>query len=392
MTALNIPAQTMPPRPGATMADATRKQGGAEFGRLMATANSRAQQDKPAPAQPCGEEDCAQQIPIRSDSGQEELRPEVDHPPHPREADAGPAVHNIRTDDEACKVLRADLLSPEWSEAESDYSDEPVAHGAVLPQQMLTDPVPDGEQADPVAPAPDDGPELAPNGPATMHRADALELVRNGSKPDARSPEQPNPQPTGEFMQQRNLQRNTSVAWPEADMPASTATPDSKTFPDPLIGFAATAPPPRDLAATHDLLAATRAAASPEPHRQIADAIVRTRSGQVEIMLDPVELGRVTVLLGEDGNPGRIAVFVERPETLELIRRHSDQLLRDLRENGMPDAQLGDLRQDGSGNRRESALPPAARDRPAAQDQHAPERATRPPARAVTLTRLDIRF
>lgn len=147
MTALNIPAQTMPPRPGATMADATRKQGGAEFGRLMATANSRTQQDKPAPAQPCGEEDCAQQNPIRSDSGQEELRPEVDHPPHPREADAGPAVHNIRTDDEACKVLRADLLSPEWSEAESDYSDEPVAHGAVLPQQMVIDPVSDGEQA-----------------------------------------------------------------------------------------------------------------------------------------------------------------------------------------------------------------------------------------------------
>ena len=37
-----------------------------------------------------------------------------------------------------------------------------------------------------------------------------------------------------------------------------------------------------------------------EPLRQIADAIVRTRDGVVEITLDPIELGRVTVTLAMD--------------------------------------------------------------------------------------------
>ncbi|SHM09341.1 hook-length control protein FliK [Paracoccus solventivorans] len=128
-----------------------------------------------------------------------------------------------------------------------------------------------------------------------------------------------------------------------------------------------------------------------EPYRQIADAIVRTSSGQVEITLDPIELGRVTVLLGEDGNPGRLALLVERPETLELIRRHSDQLLRDLRENGMPDAWLEDLRQDDSANQRDN--PPQTSGQPEGESPSAiqPLLAAET-ARPVALGQLNIRF
>lgn len=79
------------------------------------------------------------------------------------------------------------------------------------------------------------------------------------------------------------------------------------------------------------------------PHRQLADAIVRTREGRIEILLDPVELGRVTVTLGTD-DQGGLGIVTERPETRDLIHRHSEQLLRDLRENGMPDARLDFLR------------------------------------------------
>lgn len=79
------------------------------------------------------------------------------------------------------------------------------------------------------------------------------------------------------------------------------------------------------------------------PHRQLTDAIVRTREGRIEILLDPVELGRVTVMLGTD-DQGGLGIVAERPETRDLIHRHSEQLLRDLRENGMPDARLDFLR------------------------------------------------
>lgn len=86
-----------------------------------------------------------------------------------------------------------------------------------------------------------------------------------------------------------------------------------------------------------------------EPHRQIADAIVRTQDGRIEILLDPIELGRVTVTLGSDDGQG-LGITAERPETLDLIRRHSDMLLRDLRDSGMPDARLDFLRQDSRTN------------------------------------------
>lgn len=150
------------------------------------------------------------------------------------------------------------------------------------------------------------------------------------------------------------------------------------------------APLSRDGPAAGTDSVALRLPTQAEPHRQIADAIVRTRSGQVEITLDPVELGRVTVLLGEDGNPGRLALLVERPDTLELIRRHSDQLLRDLRENGMPDARLEDLRRDDSasqGNGPQARAPPEGEGHNQFQPLVTPET-----TRRVALGRLDIRY
>lgn len=129
-----------------------------------------------------------------------------------------------------------------------------------------------------------------------------------------------------------------------------------------------------------------------EPHRQIADAIVRTRDGAVEILLDPVELGRVTVLLGHESQPGRLGILVERPETLDLIRRHTDDLLRDLRSSGMPDAQLDFLRQDGDGRPRHH--PAATSAIGAGRPPEPVDDVATPPVRplAGSSSRLDIRL
>jgi hypothetical protein len=71
-------------------------------------------------------------------------------------------------------------------------------------------------------------------------------------------------------------------------------------------------------------------AAPPPVARQVAAAVAQAGSGDLEIRLDPPELGRVQIRLeaGEDGV--RAVVLAERAETQELLRRNADQLARDL--------------------------------------------------------------
>lgn len=110
----------------------------------------------------------------------------------------------------------------------------------------------------------------------------------------------------------------------------------------PVEGLSATSPKVAAISGTGEF-ARPKGVPPAEPLRQIADAIVRTRDGVVEITLDPIELGRVTVTLAMDRHAS-LGIVAERPATLELIRGHTDQLLRDLRDNGMPDARLDFLR------------------------------------------------
>ena len=133
-----------------------------------------------------------------------------------------------------------------------------------------------------------------------------------------------------------------------------------------------------------------------EPHRQLADAIVRTRDGRTEILLDPAELGRVTVTLGDGDRPGQVGIQVERPETLDLLRRHGDQLVRDLRDSGLPDPRLDFHHRDNPGQGRHQH-PQATAGRFTAPDPGADasrQAATSPSGsgQAVDLKRLDIRM
>lgn len=126
----------------------------------------------------------------------------------------------------------------------------------------------------------------------------------------------------------------------------------------PLEGLPATSPKVAAISGTGELTG-PKGVPPAEPLRQIADAIVRTRDGIVEITLDPIELGRVTVTLAMDRHAS-LGIVAERPATLELIRGHTDQLLRDLRDHGMPDARLDFIR-GPDGTAAERHLPPPAR-------------------------------
>jgi hypothetical protein len=64
---------------------------------------------------------------------------------------------------------------------------------------------------------------------------------------------------------------------------------------------------------------------------QIADAARALRDGPVELTLRPEELGTVRMTLSTGGDGAMtLLLHAERPETLELLRRHIGDLAREL--------------------------------------------------------------
>ncbi|MEO0999207.1 MAG: flagellar hook-length control protein FliK [Pseudomonadota bacterium] len=66
----------------------------------------------------------------------------------------------------------------------------------------------------------------------------------------------------------------------------------------------------------------------------LLDRLETGRGGQVEIMLDPPELGRIRILVGAGEQGVTLLLQAERGETLELFRRHADALGRALDDAG----------------------------------------------------------
>lgn len=91
--------------------------------------------------------------------------------------------------------------------------------------------------------------------------------------------------------------------------------------------------------------------APPAPAPMIAQVVefVRTAElpGAVELSLSPDELGKVRVTLLPDGDILRVSLVVERPETLDLLRRHADQLAQEFRQAGFAGSSL-DFAQGGA--------------------------------------------
>lgn len=78
---------------------------------------------------------------------------------------------------------------------------------------------------------------------------------------------------------------------------------------------------------------------SPNALPQILATLIRDGAqGVTEVALDPVELGPMQLSISGEGDGLRIAITAERPDTLDLLRRHADQLLADLRQGGLAGA------------------------------------------------------
>ncbi len=86
------------------------------------------------------------------------------------------------------------------------------------------------------------------------------------------------------------------------------------------------------------------AAAMPQLAAQLIHSLPQRSDGMTEIALSPDELGHVRVTLQTDSqNPDRMIVMLnfERAETLDLFRRHADQLAEALQDAGYSGVNIG---------------------------------------------------
>jgi len=67
---------------------------------------------------------------------------------------------------------------------------------------------------------------------------------------------------------------------------------------------------------------------------QLADSFPNQTGKQIEIALNPEELGRVRMILSTSETGVAVSITTERPETLDLMRRHADLLSAELRRMG----------------------------------------------------------
>lgn len=101
------------------------------------------------------------------------------------------------------------------------------------------------------------------------------------------------------------------------------------------------------------------------PAAQIVTVLSQTAEGTIELILAPAELGRVRMELVPEGEILRITVAVERPETLDMLRRNADVLLVEIRQAGFTGAHLSF----GSwGGQKSSDPAPGPQENPPAED------------------------
>ncbi|MEM9971551.1 MAG: flagellar hook-length control protein FliK [Pseudomonadota bacterium] len=67
---------------------------------------------------------------------------------------------------------------------------------------------------------------------------------------------------------------------------------------------------------------------------QMATAVSQSSDGSIDVRLMPEDLGRVRLALTPGDLGMTVNITTERPETLDLVRRHIDMFAQDLRQNG----------------------------------------------------------
>jgi len=134
--------------------------------------------------------------------------------------------------------------------------------------------------------------------------------------------------------------------------------------------------------------------ALPELAAQIGATLAQRSDGTTEFTLSPEELGKVRITLQpESPTSDRVIVMLsfDRPETLDLFRRHADQLSAALQAAGYAGSSLG-FAQSDSGNGKGAGMGPGRTVSEPLDDHAAPALGPPPPPRAAGTGALDLRL
>ncbi len=87
----------------------------------------------------------------------------------------------------------------------------------------------------------------------------------------------------------------------------------------------------------------------PVPLRQVVDVVGHLSDGPVEVKLRPEELGAVRLRIAHTESGLSLVVMADRPDTLDLMRRHAEMLQRELSAAGFGalDISFGESSRDG---------------------------------------------
>jgi hypothetical protein len=237
-------------------------------------------------------------------------------------------------------------------------------------------PAPDGVQPDGPQPVAVDAVRSSGDGPpaaTTLSRAERPPMPPAGAQPPAVS----GPVPAGPVATATADPVNRSVtATPMMPPATSPATPPNPVPAAPVVAAVAAAGAPRPVPAAGrprdtvgaetplatavvapDTAIATSAPLDGVPEgqpgpglaeagaanaRRVAEAILLNAGrDRIELRLDPPELGRVEIDLTVTDGRLTATIAADRPETLDLLRRHADVLQRDLVAAGFGGADVG---------------------------------------------------
>jgi hypothetical protein len=163
----------------------------------------------------------------------------------------------------------------------------------------------------------------------SLHLAEAASLPVERQMPDRRLPDRPG-LPAAAPSAPAEAAPLAVIAPEPPDPPIGVAQALHATQPQPLSAWQV-APPPQ--LAPPQTLPAQLALPQTLP-AELATIVSARPESPVELRLSPKELGHLRVSLTHEGEALRIAIQVERPETLDLIRRHADVLMTEIRNAG----------------------------------------------------------
>jgi hypothetical protein len=79
---------------------------------------------------------------------------------------------------------------------------------------------------------------------------------------------------------------------------------------------------------------------APAVFEQLAPHSAAAKAGATELSLSPIELGQVKFQIHQTGDSVRVVLSAEKSETLDLLRRNSEQLLQEFKQAGFSGASL----------------------------------------------------